>query len=554
MDLKNWKKIKEDAKSATMEHPEGHLMVIAIKALPKIQAEQIRRLKLVGKEKDEPKRMSKGGTIQKFADKGAVEESDPDIQKEIDAADEAEESAKSKESQQNVAPVAQPLDLVSIPENKNAAVPTPPTPDFQPTSGPGRYEQEAQKVGEAVLQEQQASNTKQLIDTQRANSMNSALGTMADVDQKRAQAYQANANMFKDQTNKFAQDIANGNIDENKFWHDQRTGSKVANALGLFLGGLSTSFGGHNYAADYIKDQIDRNIAAQKQNLIENPKSILGAYQDLFKNNELAINATRQAYTDYLSHRADQITNQLGSPTAAANNMNLKAQLQLGSNDLLMKSAAIMDMQHSQGQSNNQPNQPHLMAPDDPKWNDKDAKPWTGKIPKTNPLQPIEINMDALRRSQMLGAQNVPGNILPNEGGAVNDAINSINLVNNAQQEIHKQFGEMYKNASPGNDALKYIGSQHLWGLHLPDVSNWANESKRYLTSAASVKKIIANSVKGGGSEELYNMIENELPNYIDTPADYRRKLENIDNILKQQALSAAAPLVKVRGIVKGLP
>lgn len=44
MDFKDWKKVDEDGKTVTMQHPKGHMMKIAVKALPKIQQEQIKRL------------------------------------------------------------------------------------------------------------------------------------------------------------------------------------------------------------------------------------------------------------------------------------------------------------------------------------------------------------------------------------------------------------------------------------------------------------------------------------------------------------------------------
>src|SRR5580698_1787241 len=44
MDLKDWKKIKEDDKTVEMKHPKGHTMVIALHMLPPIQREQIKRL------------------------------------------------------------------------------------------------------------------------------------------------------------------------------------------------------------------------------------------------------------------------------------------------------------------------------------------------------------------------------------------------------------------------------------------------------------------------------------------------------------------------------
>lgn len=45
MNFKDWEKLEETDKSCTLRHPKGHVMTIAVKALPKIQQEQIKRLK-----------------------------------------------------------------------------------------------------------------------------------------------------------------------------------------------------------------------------------------------------------------------------------------------------------------------------------------------------------------------------------------------------------------------------------------------------------------------------------------------------------------------------
>lgn len=45
MDFKGWMKLEEDDKTCTLQHPKGHQMKIALKALPAIHREQIKRLK-----------------------------------------------------------------------------------------------------------------------------------------------------------------------------------------------------------------------------------------------------------------------------------------------------------------------------------------------------------------------------------------------------------------------------------------------------------------------------------------------------------------------------
>lgn len=48
MNFKDWEKLEEDDNTVTMQHPRGHVMTIAVRALPKIQQEQIKRLKFSG--------------------------------------------------------------------------------------------------------------------------------------------------------------------------------------------------------------------------------------------------------------------------------------------------------------------------------------------------------------------------------------------------------------------------------------------------------------------------------------------------------------------------
>lgn len=46
MNFKDWEKVSEDGKTVTLQHPKGHQMTIAVKGLPKIQQEALKRLKL----------------------------------------------------------------------------------------------------------------------------------------------------------------------------------------------------------------------------------------------------------------------------------------------------------------------------------------------------------------------------------------------------------------------------------------------------------------------------------------------------------------------------
>lgn len=72
---------------------------------------------------------------------------------------------------------------------------------------------------------------------------------------------------FKPKDDEFRQKLLNNDIDANRYWHNKDTGSKVLSGIGVILAGLgSHATGGENLALNQINKNIDRDIAAQKQN------------------------------------------------------------------------------------------------------------------------------------------------------------------------------------------------------------------------------------------------------------------------------------------------
>ncbi len=78
LDFKDWYKISEDKQSTTLKHSKGHVMTIAHAALPKIQQEQLKRIKMAdgGKADDVPEPNKK--SAQEFS-KGASESGAPSV-------------------------------------------------------------------------------------------------------------------------------------------------------------------------------------------------------------------------------------------------------------------------------------------------------------------------------------------------------------------------------------------------------------------------------------------------------------------------------------------
>jgi hypothetical protein len=187
-------------------------------------------------------------------------------------------------------------------------------------------------------------------------------------------------------------------------------------------------------------------------------------------------------------------------------------------------------------------------------YNDEDLKPGSSVAPRDPGAPYVDVDYNKMMKSQFLGTKGVPGALPPGEVGDANKAADQINSTNQALREIHSQFGEMWKSGAGIDTLSPALKDQHLFGVKLPDFAKLgpnAEAAKNYYTAASSVKKQLANVIKGGGSAELYDLIEDQLPRFDDTPDQYRQKLHNVDQILLNQIPRA---VMEKYGIAKGLP
>lgn len=194
------------------------------------------------------------------------------------------------------------------------------------------------------------------------------------------------------------------------------------------------------------------------------------------------------------------------------------------------------------------------------KWDDQSGKPTTPTppVPKSNAPPLITPNMDEYKRQAFLmnqkdekGRPINPDIMTEDEKGRIADGLDNVSKYNMAIKEVHKQFPELWKNAGSANDAIQWLGSQHLWGTKAPDVSNWNDQSRRYWQAASAIKKAVGQSVKGGPSEALYQAIEQQLPHNKSTSPDYRRGLDNIGSTLRS---GLDLPLLQGRHMIGNVP
>lgn len=306
-------------------HPKGHTIIIAVKSLPKIQQEALKRLPLA--EGGEVK--LKDHSRKNFADAGAVTSDDSD---------------SSPSQAPVVVNVGQPQ---QSPTNVQSAAPVDvQNPNVNPANPPVLLPNGSMSAPGAAQTGQEAVQNQQKIDAARANALLPAEMARQKAIQLNAQQDQDNINALRTHADNLAANI--NKIDPDAYRKNMSDSSKTATGIGLILGGLSTPFGGHNFAQDFLNNQIAKDIAAQQKNN-ENQNTIWGAYNSLYGDQNMASKMAKASMADAYSNQVDQIAAKLGTPQALVNAQKAKSDL------AVIKNKAILD---SAGNLRSTPNNP----------------------------------------------------------------------------------------------------------------------------------------------------------------------------------------------------
>lgn len=296
--LDGFKKIKQDDSTATMQHPKGHTITIAMRALPAIHRRQLMAL---------PIHEACGGPI-KMADGGppiptALPSPDPNYVAPQQSNEEVDPNADARGAAQ----------MASLQQGKVLED----QPDTSSAGASGSWDDQSPEVAPAVSSAQPAAQTQQSAQGGGLSPM-SAYGMQSSglKEQARAEKSQAGEeriaseeyqNSLADSAAKWQNtqadmmgqikgalnDMANGQINPKHYQESMTSGQKATAAIGLFLGGLSTPYTHQgNPALDMLNKQIDRDIDAQKVGL-NNKQNIYHAYLDQYKNAAAAESMTR---------------------------------------------------------------------------------------------------------------------------------------------------------------------------------------------------------------------------------------------------------------------
>lgn len=387
MDFRDWKKTKEDKTSCTLVHPKGHTMTIAIRALPRIHQEQIKRLAFANggevpvgmpdpqKAKDawdgaQNGQMNRLKYLVGMGDKKPEQKQVPQRQGYAGGTPDHPVTADEYIGDEEQAPADKPGNHTPITINVGAppAQQAPPPP-IQPPAGQAQpmkapvstaFRQVDQPPAYKVNQPEAAP---ELLSPDQTPSVPAIVKNQQEVVQQNAEiekaqsraAAQSAANNLKNQqtladqdaqiinemvqhTNAFSDYTAKNPINPRAFQQNQTSGQKTATAIGLVLGGLSQGFqpGSNNPAMDFLNKQIDRDIDAQKARS-DQQKTVYGYYHNLYGDEVIANGLAKVSMNNMTAKELELQAARSGDPAAMARAKAAMNEFMLKNNDIFTK-------------------------------------------------------------------------------------------------------------------------------------------------------------------------------------------------------------------------
>lgn len=544
LNFNKFQKIAEDDKTVTMRHEKGHEMRILLKQLRPIEREQIKRLK-----------MADGGEVDK-----PEESSTPDSS--VASPDKSITINVGQPAQQ--APLAQP-----------EKVPPAVAPNFNPPQSVPVAQNTGNPTNAALTQSralelgQQAGNAQQAVDVAKAQ------GSVPIAQQQQANAVAAQQrvdNSIKDfQTH--SQDMAKvltnpKSFDPRAFYENMSTPQRIGSAIGLILGGFKQGVvGGNNPAYDYLKDQQEKDIAAQKQRA-DNQKTVWGAYHDLYGDENIATEMAKKSWADKLASDANVLTAKLGTAQAGVNNQNLQSALLKSGYDNTQKAAFIANSPQSGAQQQPQVSpeggnqktekseqkfgpdhangygiydiQP-ILKPDAAKIMDEEARKATGDPAAAAQLSRLQEQYAHASKadSVMAKAKDLYTALHENAtpGGWIGRTAQHVNaegvpIVGPILQGASNVLGDIYTGARKG------MG-----------VNNGADEfsqNRQYDTARQELGDMLRSIYPGIGGGEYNAKLNAIVPDQTDKPEDVTRKQKAFEELVKT---SGALNVLKNKGL-----
>lgn len=388
MDLSKFRKIKEDKASATLQHPQGHEITIAKNGLSKKLKSDLAALPMHLADgtpdgpvqdpndkyfQDQPQasQMQAQPPQQQAAPGSVININIPNQAQQQPQQTQPEQLPPQPQSQHPIATAAgqyvgeniragagalknyysslyQPAAAFTkalLPQEAGASLPQSPVDQAPPSNYP--LQQPPAKSPEQSQAPQQGSVAQDYMGAlgQALKTGMAGIGLQSQAEQQMAKSqvaanqaaqaeyinqmdtYKKAHKEITDKVNRVSQELLNKEIDPNRYMNSRTTGTKIMNAIGLMLGGIGSGItGGENPAAAFIKDKINADIDAQKQDL-NKKNNLLSAYMHEFGNLNDATAALRATYANYYDAKIKESAAIAGTPMAQARAAQLRADL-----------------------------------------------------------------------------------------------------------------------------------------------------------------------------------------------------------------------------------
>lgn len=556
LNFKDWKLSSQDGTKATLRHAKGHEMTIAMKALPKIQREQIIRL----------------AQVQKF-DEGSpdtVQANDSDSGAKPDSA------APAGGTHITINAAAPPAPTVAPAQNAAAHYAAEPVNVVAPQvpSAVKNLGANGTMNPAAVAQNtQEAVKGQQAIDTAKtAAAVPVEQGYLSGVAENQKVA-QDLFNQMSSHVNDFNQYIQTNPINPNAYVENMGAGKKVLSGLGLILGGLGAGQLGStdNSALRFLNSQIDRDIAGQ-QARTNNQRTVLGAYQDLYGAGVAANNLTKASLLDLYTHKAQLIADKLGTPQSRVAAQQLGANAALEKSKLLQEAAVnLSSLPGTKGTSSEESamHTPRAGAPGTGKGGGDNGGLTTQEleamhrqqvgaqlagVSRKSPAEesitsvPIEPILHKGAESLYRGLQYTPkardqmGEIT-RQFTQAQQADKQLAQVNNIFGSLMKgaqkggAFGRLYRTGGHALGALgSIIGGERGAAVGEGSIAAMGTETNRlYESNKTSLFGAISSALKGTnvGDGSIHDVVNKNAPEYGDGPESLQKKHDNIVDFIR---------------------
>ena len=496
LNLTGFKKIKEDAQTATMVHKEGHQITISKRSLGPLQKTQLEKLPLYradGGEISDYSSDDEGNATPAPAPQapapasvapdmgsgyGADDQAQPQAQAAPDMSQASDADSQAPQAQQYQAPAQAQTQAT---DDTAASMAKPATPGGADSITPESiYGNEiAGLKGQAAAQGQMYQD--QAKDEQQHQQ---------DLQVAQAGWQERQSGMLNDISSAL-DDVKNGHIDPKHYMENMGTEQKVATGIGLFLGGWSTAYThGSNPAMDFLNKQIDRDIESQKSNQA-NKVNVYNGYLDKYKNASVAENMTRATELGIYASKIREAAAKAGTPLAAANAKVAIAQAQEKILPLVQHANFL-----KQTQEINQVAQ------------------GTGK---QSPIDP----------SKLVPFSNAP----PAEQEKMFEEIKNAQNINNIRQPSLQAFDQAAKEVRPTTGGAHTSLTAFVPGMESPGQKAWAGLAN------TTVKEIEGTARKAA----MDSIAKNYMPQFGDDQSTINQKRQNWQTYLASQSAAPVA-------------